>query len=235
MNTVAIHDWDGRIGNLVKEVADSPFQRVVLCVEERHVKFRAGNVIDAVTRFKDAGIGVVLDPWAVGGIFAGESLGTDLIQFESWLELYKKTPADAILIDEPNTNYDLDFLVRMCDGSPVILGLQPERDFTNLPTHSELMVSTYFFPPRLSRVGKKGVYDQILDWHFTLPPEASVWVQTWLLDGHDWLPELAVEIWQGWGREINVWSWEACATVSSICSPQHERVWQGVLRGLKHD
>lgn len=232
MLSVALHDWDGRVPQLAAEIRRSPFQRVFLTVEERHVEHRAENVREAVAALKAAGLAVVLDPWAVGRIFAGEatSVGRDpWFQFQKWLELAATTEADAILIDEPDPRWDIADLIRAAaEVKPVILGLQPERDLAG-PFFgvAEVAVSTYFFPKADGSLRDEAIVrDQIQRWHATLPTNASVWVQTWLIEhGQEWLPAFAAAEWLRLGRDVNVWSWDATATVSRIRPARPELVW----------
>lgn len=245
--TVAVHDWDNRVADIADSIHRSPFERVVLCVEERHARWRADNVLEAVDEFRNRGIEVYLDPWGVGSLFAGEASGTPgkdaKYALRDWMDLAFDTTANGILWDEPTSdhwedtlNFCIDTQLKHAPDMKVMLALQPERNLDKWaadPRVNELSVSTYLFDGALARSRPTTIYGVLEQWNALLPDNASVWVQTWKIPtGKEWVPDMLVAGWANKGRNINVWSWEATRTVSAIRPANPEEVWRRIMQPL---
>jgi hypothetical protein len=244
---VAIHDWDGRAQSLAVRVAtESKFDRIYLTVEDRHVLWRANNVLEAVDAFKQQGLEVYLDPWGVAGKFAGEAIGEPGHELE-WAELAAESAADGILIDEPKGEEWEDTVEEwigtiraLAPEKRIILGLQPERILSKWYDYEdyveELAISTYFFPPRIERTSTLNVARKMNEWNYLMPVGASVWVQTWGIPaGQEWLAGFMIKQWRSLGRDVNVWSWDASQTTSKIAPAHPTQVWNNVLNAIGKD
>lgn len=239
--TVAVCDWDGRIDKITNDLLSSPFNRVVLCIEDRHAKWRKQNVIEAVDTLKTAGFEVIADPWAVGGLFAGESYGNkETTALEEWLGVIAKTNADAILWDEPHfiewLDVHLDLASSITPHIKNVLALQPERDITPWVKRddvSEISISTYLFPPRITRITQEEVNTQIQQWLPLMEKNGSAWVQNWgLPEGTEWLPSYLISQWKKFNIPVNIWAWEAFETVSEVRPKNYKKVWKSTLAAL---
>lgn len=229
MLAVAIHDWDGRISEIAAEVS-GVFDRAYLCVEDRHVSWRQGNVHDAIDTLHAAGVDVWLDPWGVGGLFVGETYGrTDSRAWADWITFTNSTDADGVLIDEPRSvelvRRDLPDL-----SKPLTYAIQPEHLGSWDVPPSLLTVSTYHHGPNDWAANAS----RLTDWQHTLPKGAGVWVQTWNIpEGQEHQPAEMIRYWRACGRDINVWSYGGTATTSSIRSVNHADVWRHVLDAIR--
>jgi hypothetical protein len=243
MKTVAVCDWDGRAAELAQKVAGSPFDRVVLCIEDRHVKWRKDNVKEAVSLFQEAGLEVVADPWAVGGLFAGESYGdvNNSNALSEWLTLIAETTSDGILWDEPHhiedlTNY-LDLAQTITPHMKNILALQPERelaDWVQHPQVAEVSLSAYFFPPRITTITAQQLDSQVEQWAERLGGTGSAWVQNWgLPEGCEWIPGHLIKTWQKHGIDVNIWAWDSFSTVGDVRPTNHQEVWSRTVTSLR--
>ena len=246
--TVAVHDWDGRVNELADKIAASPFRRIVLCVEERHVKWRADNVLEAVETFRDCGLQVLLDPWGVGNLFAGESNSSSgqgegqRDEIEAWMKLAFSSTANGILWDEPKSgswagtlDYCINAQMNYAPDMDVVLALQPERDLFRWSADrrvDEVSVSTYMFENAIRNATPKNIHDRVIEWDKKIPENASVWIQTWKIDsGFEWIPAALANVWYNNAphRNINVWSWNATDTVSAIRPAAPEAVWERLI------
>jgi hypothetical protein len=249
-NTVALHDWDGRVEYLADAISDSPFRRVILCVEERHLTWRLANVREAVEALQAYGLEVYVDPWGVGGFFAGEAThdGLNWATVEKWTDAVANFGVTGILWDEPRNleghtweetlEKALSYTKLHHPELKNMLALQPDegKDLSKWATNpavDELSVSAYLFPPRINRQTRELVAEQVEKWHQEMPIGATAWVQTWGVGvGSERVPIWLVEEWRARGRDVNIWSWEACATASAIRSPNYRTIWEAVLKAL---
>lgn len=232
MTGVALHDWDGRIESIVGSSDLEVFDTVYLTVEDRHITWRQDNVHEALAALKIAGKRVYLDPWGVGGLFAGETYGrSDAVPaLRDWIAFANSTDA-GVLVDEPKEIGLIDAYLPTLTGE-LKLAVQPEHlsDGTKLPLHHRLSVSTYNFGPNdWSRWEER-----LLEWDHQLAPDVEVWVQTWLVPtGLEDVPSEMIRRWRELGRGVNVWSYGADATTSKIRSGGSAAVWPGVLKALR--
>lgn len=231
---LSLHDWDAAIPDLTRY----KLNRVYLCVEDRHIRFRQENVHEAIENLQGQGLEVILDPWGVGGWFAGEALGDrpEWTSVERWINFANTTKATGILWDEP-TGIDwsmklstvFDFSDERQSNLKNIVGLQPERDlfkYASMSNVDEIAVSTYLFPPRINTITSSEIRHQIDEWHATIPRGASVWIQTWGIPaGQEWILAEMFWRWRSLGRDINFWSYGAAATTSSVRSEDYKLVW----------
>lgn len=237
--TVALADWDANIKRTASRIADSRFDAVVLCVEERHVIYRAENVIEAVDLLKSYGLEVLLDPWGIEG-FSGESTSHPMA-FYNWLKLARVTNADGILLDEPTPNKAIDFEDILAahhyyaQDKRLHLAIQPQ--FLTPEYHDavdEVSISGYFLGDDMTRATPASVTEQIHDWYDNLKDCIdSAWVQTWgIPEGKEWVPALAIETWASLDVPVNVWAWDALRTVSSKRSDDPALVWDNTLAAI---
>lgn len=232
MTGVALHDWDGRVESIVESADLDAFDTVYLTVEDRHVTWRQDNVHEALAALKNAGKRVYLDPWGVGGLFAGETYGRadSVPALRDWIAFANTTDA-GVLVDEPKEIGLIDAYLPTLTGE-LKLAVQPEHlsDGTVLPLHQRLSVSTYNFGPNDWGRWK----ERLLEWDRMLVPDAEVWVQTWMVpDGLESVPGEMISMWRSLGRAVNVWSYNADATTSKIRSVGSGAVWTGVLEALR--
>lgn len=232
MTGVALHDWDGRIESIVGSAGFELFDTVYLTVEDAHVTWRQDNVHEALAVLKAAGKRVYLDPWGVGGLFAGETYGrSDAVPaLRDWIEFANSTDA-GVLIDEPKEVDLIQAYLPTLTGE-LKLAVQPERlfDGTELPLHQKLSVSTYNFGPNdWSRWE-----DRLIEWDHALAPDTEVWVQTWLVpEGRETLPAEMIRAWRERGRTVNIWSHNADATTSKIRSDGSKVIWGKIIEALR--
>lgn len=234
--SVAVADWDGRIEDISYDLSDTRVSKVYLCVEDRHVRYRRDNVIEAVQFLKDvAGVQVFLNAWGVGGLFAGETFGdTEPFSFEKWLVLASETEANGVMLDEPRIEFDDTeniVIETFAPGKKIHLAVQPERlaDFSIV--HDELSISSYLFGNQMRNATPTSVDTFAEDMDKAMPSEASFWVQTWdVPEGKEWVPIQLMEVWEEeFDRDINIWAWEAFRTVSSKRAPNHKQLWSNIL------
>lgn len=237
--TVALHDWDANVP--AEAIKDAGFDRVILCVEDRHVVYRQDNVVEAVEKLQRQGLEVLLNPWGVGGYFAGETMHrTDVDNaVPEFIALAVKASAEGILWDEPKAEL-ADYIVHdwLMDaqfaGLKNVMALQPERDLDDWDDADEVSVSTYFFGDFLIDATEEDMLPKLDEWDEKLPEGATVWVQTWgLPNGQDWVPEYLIRYWSAMGRDVNVWSWEAMQTVSKVRSWDPVHTWMNTLGAIK--
>lgn len=238
--TVALADWDANIEETAKKMGQSPFNRVILCVEDKHVLYREDNVIEAVNMLQAQGLEVHLDPWGIQG-FAGESVSSPMA-FYSWLRLAARTSADGIMLDEPTHHENLP-MERILEATqcyapdmPIHLAVQPER--LNPTLHAsvdEVSLSAYFFGKQVTRATEQSVYAQVQDWHEMLNGcMDTAWVQLWGIPaGKEWLPAFLIEVWSDLGVPVNIWAWDAFRTVSSKRPENPDLVWDSTIEALE--
>jgi len=238
--TVALHDWDALVP--AAAIKNAGFDRVVLCVEDRHVIYRQDNVVAAVEELQKQGLEVLVNPWGVGGHFAGETMHrTDVDNaVPEFIALAVKAGAEGILWDEPKAELP-DYVVHdwlmdaQFSGLKNVMALQPERDLEDWDDADELTVSTYFFGDSLLDASEEDILPKLDEWDDKLPEGASVWIQTWgLPNGQEWVPDYLIKAWTAMGRDVNVWSWNAMETVSKVRSFDHMAVWGNTLLAIKH-
>lgn len=235
---VAFHDWAGETsmsGDLKK------FDRVYLCVEDRHVLYRKELVTTAVKNLHGAGLEVWADPWGVGGKFAGETVGSsDPYAVDYWLSHMLTVPhLSGILWDEPKSEVPheefMDWVTR-CEQAlmPHELAIQPERrDSGYMAWADNVSISTYLFPPRINNMNRDDVSQQIDIWDMTIPKGDKVWVQTWNIgEGLEWMPGFMIREWAKRGRDINVWSYMATRHIDGIRPANPKEVWTEVMNAI---
>ena len=237
MQGIALFDWD-MISDAEIRSIPKHFDRVYLCVEDRHVPFRAENVIEMVDKLKSLNLEVVLNPWGVGNLFAGESIST-VFGYVPWVELAHKTNADGIMLDEPKNADNVAYMVREArvhaPGKFIHLAIQPEKDparFSKLV--DEVSVSTYLFGSQIvPETTREDVEARVEKWSAFVPDGSSVWVQAWKVPQKaELVPVWLIKAWQARGINVNIWGWKACKTVSSIRPYNPERVWSNILNAL---
>lgn len=237
--TVALADWDADIENTAKRIADAGFNRVILCVEDRHVLYREDNVFEAVDFLKDQNLEVHLDPWGIQG-FAGESVSHPYA-FYSWLRLAIQTNADAIMLDEPTHHPKLGLtevfyaIENIAPDMPLHLAVQPEK-LTPETKQSvqEVSVSAYFFEKAMAVATPRSLDAQIDMWIEDYPEcFDTAWVQLWgIPEGKEWVPAYLIEAWHERGVPVNLWAWEAFKTVSSKRPKNPNLVWEHALKAV---
>lgn len=241
INTVALADWDANIEETSARIAEAGFNRVILCVEDRHVLYREDNVIEAVDFLKSKGLEVHLDPWGIQG-FAGESTSHPYA-FYSWLRLAVKTNADAIMLDEPTHHPKLglkqvfEAIDEYAPNMPLHLAVQPERLVPAIrETVQEVSLSAYFFGRQMEKATPSSLINQIEMWIEDYPRcFDSAWVQLWdVPEGKEWVPAFLIQAWHDRGVPVNIWAWDAFRTVSSKRPENPDLVWTNTLRALEH-
>lgn len=238
--TVALADWDADIVNIAARIAESGFQRVVLCVEDKHVLYREDNVIEAVALLQSHGLEVHLDPWGIQG-FAGESTSHPHA-FYGWLRLAAKTSADGIMLDEPTQHTKLsikqifDAVEEYAPGMWLHLAIQPENLTHELSLRvDEVSLSSYFFGRQITMASPTSIEAQVDDWYEAYHDcFESAWVQLWSIpEGKEWIPPYLMNLWHDRGVDVNIWAWDAFRTVSSKRPTNPDLVWAHTLRTLE--
>lgn len=238
--TVALADWDADIEGLAAKIAQSPFTRVVLCVEDRHVLYRVGNVVEAVGILQGHGLEVELDPWGIEG-FSGQSVSHPMA-FYNWLRVADKTSADALMIEEPIRQDKLDMektlaaahhyapskrihMAVSCDTlSPELHTEVAEVSLTGYLDADKMRIDS----PVSLEARINDIYEQF---HGCFD---SVWVPLCAVPtGKEWIPAHVIKIWHNLGVPVNVWAWEGLRTVSSARSDDFDLVWRHTLHALE--
>lgn len=237
--TVALADWDADIANISRRIAAAGFDRVILCVEDKHVLYREDNVIEAVDMLKAQGLTVELDPWGIQG-FSGESVSHPLA-FYSWLRLAVKTNADGLMLDEPDNHVKMKTaqmfaaVEEYAPHMPVHLAIRPEVLTPELHNRvDEVSLSAYFFGKQMSMATKLTLEYQVDDWYTDYHDcFDSAWVQLWgIPEGKEWVPAYLIELWHARGVPVNIWAWDAFRTVSSKRADNPDLVWARALAAL---
>lgn len=239
---VAVCDWDGRILGLALSISTSAFKRVYLCVEDRHILYRQENVHEAIKFLKDKKLEVILDPWGVSNMFAGEATSGGNHTFVDWLKFAETTKADGILLDEPKQIAKLESTIalarELAPSKTLELAVQPEKlekleECLGNENVDSVSVSTYIFEKEMAEMTLEKLIVRVQNWSKIIPPNASVWVQTWKIpEDKEWVPDMLVFLWRYYGenRDINIWAWEACKTVSAIRPFNSYLVWKNLTQ-----
>lgn len=243
--SVAVCDWDGRTKDLAEAISKTVTERVYLCVEDRHVLYRQDNVHEAITDFMNMGLEVILDPWGVANMFAGETVAKDNYSFIPWLKFAETTMASGIMLDEPLQIENLGATIRCArefTSKDIHLAIEPYKlenldDYLYGEKYDELSVSTYLFGDQV----KNASYQTLIAWYDKIekivPKDASVWVQTWDLPaGTEWIPTAIMDIFDLYCKydKINIWAWDAFRTVSSKCPANPDLVWNNILHKIQN-
>ena len=238
--TVALADWDADITGLAEKIGRSPFSRVVLCVEDRHVLYRDQNVIEAVQVLQDNGLEVELDPWGIQG-FSGESVSHPMA-FYSWLRLAERTNASALMLEEPIRQDKLtmdEILTGAAHYAPSKpLHLAVAEDSLSPELHksmSEVSLTGYLNADKMridSPVSLEArVNDIYEEYHDCFD---SVWVPLCAVpNGKEWIPGHLIKVWHQLGVPVNVWAWDGLRTVSSARADDFDLVWRHTLHSLE--
>lgn len=242
VNSVALADWDSNISETAKKIGDSPFQRVILCVEDRHVLFRQDNVHEAIDLLHDQNLVVHINPWGITG-FAGESVSRPG-PFQAWLVFAATTDADSIMLDEPQSiklgvnSSELVATVRTFTDKSLHLATEPENldKIQFVSDFEHISASTYLFGSNMEHATPTSL-DQAIDnwWDQGVDWVNSVWVQNWgIPKGKEWVPAELIKLWRGAGKPVNIWAWDAFRTVSSKRPANPDLVWEKTLRALEN-
>lgn len=244
----AVCDWDGRAESIADAVSKTKVERIYLCVEDRHVLHRQDNVHEAIEEFTSRGIEVVLDPWGVSNMFAGETTAASNWSYINWVKFAETTNASAILLDEPTDIKLLSYMIHQvrlfAPSKSVIAAIQPEKltkdnsytRYLDREKIDELTVSTYLFGNQV----KKATYENLIDWYdrlsWVIPKDSGIWIQTWdLPEGTEWVPTAIMDIFDMYCKydKINIWAWDAFRTVSSKRPANPDLVWNNILNKIQ--
>lgn len=231
MISIAVCDWDGRTEQIVNDLCQLNIDRVFLCVEDRHIKYRQDNVREFIDLLIAHQFDVVLNPWGVAELFAGETVSrAHIFSYINWLQFAETTNARTIMLDEPNYKGLGDLLTLAREYAPskkIHLAIQPEHtNFLSLLNIDETSISTYLFETQFD-LGPDLLKEKFEDWRLNIiPKDASVWVQTWGIP-KDKFPVIKNFYYYALlnGFDINIWAFEGFKTVSSKRSPDHEKIW----------